>query len=273
MGCLPRARLHHPADPGGVVLPHPVLREAAAVQGRRDRHRRARHLLRAGAGHQRPVARRTSTTPSTRPRRSTRRRAAPKGRGDEHGLGRGRVGVGRCARGRGGARRVRGRARPSRRGPGGPAAASTFTVGMLLDGPAVMMLLRRHADLAAGARLQHRLRRRRPALHPLLRLPLPVQRLDARPDHEREHAPAAHVLGAGGPLLVRAHRPLVGGEAELRRRPQGLHHQPRRRRRPDLRRDHPVLRRRPDLRHPHHQRDGGERRDRATSCCSWRRAR
>ena len=34
-----------------------------------------------------------------------------------------------------------------------------------------------------------------------------------------------------GPLLVRAHRALVGGEAELRRRPQGLHHQPRGRRR------------------------------------------
>ena len=53
-------------------------------------------------------------------------------------------------------------------------------------------------------------------------------------------------LGAGRPLLVRAHRPLVGGEAELRRRPQGLPHQPRGRHRPAHRRDHPVLRRRPD---------------------------
>ena len=53
-----------------------------------------------------------------------------------------------------------------------------------------------------------------------------------------EHAADARRLGAGRPLLVRAHRALVGGEAQLRRRPQGVPHQPRRRRRPAHRRDH-----------------------------------
>ena len=50
-----------------------------------------------------------------------------------------------------------------------------------------------------------------------------------------------HRVGAGRRLLVRAHRPLVGGEAELRRRPQGVPHQPGRRHRPARRHDRPVL--------------------------------
>ena len=151
--------------------------------------------------------------------------------------------------------------RSTRRGPGGPSGDVELHRRHAARRPRRDDAVRRHADLAARAHLQHRLRRRRPALHPLLRLPVAVHRLDARADHEREHAAAPHLLGAGRPLLVRAHRPLVGGEAQLRRRPQGLHHQPRRRRRPHLRRDHPVLRRRPDLRHRHDQRDGRDRRD------------
>ena len=47
-----------------------------------------------------------------------------------------------------------------------------------------------------------------------------------------QHAAAHRLLGAGRRLLLRADRPLVGGEAQLRRRPQGIHHQPRGRRRP-----------------------------------------
>ena len=105
---------------------------------------------------------------------------------------------------------------------------------------------RRHAHLAAGAHLLHRLRPRRPPLHPLLRLPRPVHRVDALLRPRREHAADDRRLGAGRRLLLRAHRPLVGGEAELRRRAQGVPHQPRRRRRPAHRRDHPVLRRRQD---------------------------
>ena len=113
--------------------------------------------------------------------------------------------------------------------------ASTFTVGMLARRARRDDAVRRHADLAARARLQHRLRRRRPALHPLLRLPVACSpRRCSALVMSREHPPAPHLLGAGGPVLVRAHRALVGGEAELRRRPQGLHHQPRGRRRPDL---------------------------------------
>ena len=71
-----------------------------------------------------------------------------------------------------------------------------------------------------------------------------------------EHPAAHHHVGAGRRVLLRAHRPLVGGEAQLRRRPQGLPHQPRRRRRPAGRHDHPVLRRRPDLRHRRDQHAG-----------------
>ena len=82
----------------------------------------------------------------------------------------------------------------------------------------------------------HRLRRRRPPLHPLLRVPQPVHRVDAVLRPRREHAADDRGLGAGRRLLVRAHRPLVGGEAELRRRAQGVPHQPRGRRGPARRR-------------------------------------
>src|SRR4029453_15703607 len=85
----------------------------------------------------------------------------------------------------------------------------------------------RHAGVVAGPRVLDRLRARRPALHPLLRLPVAVHGVDARPGHSQDHHPAHLHVGAGGRVLVRAHRPLVGGEGQQRRRPQGLHHQPR----------------------------------------------
>ena len=82
-----------------------------------------------------------------------------------------------------------------------------FTAGMLLDGCRRDDAVRRHADLAARARVQHRLRGRRPALHPLLRVPVALHRLDARLDHEREHAAAAHLLELVGLCArSRAHR-------------------------------------------------------------------
>ena len=228
----------------------------------------ARHLLRDGAGHQRPVAR-----PRQRLRaRRGRRRTKPRRGEAERRMPSPRATRRPAAEGREAHEEFDGRARPEvmdvvverrrrvhrRHAPRRPRRDDA---------------LRRHADLAARARVQHRLRGRRPALHALLRVPLAVHRVDARADHEREHPPAPHLLGAGRPLLVRAHRPLVGGEAELRRRPQGLHHQPRRRRRPDLRRDHPVLRRRADLRHPRDQRDGGERGDQPPRAAGGRPAR
>ena len=78
---------------------------------------------------------------------------------------------------------------------------------------------RRHLHLAAGARLLHRLHARRPPLHLLLRRPLPVHRLHAPAGRVRQHPPAADRLGAGGPVLVHAHRPLVGGGGQLRAPP------------------------------------------------------
>ena len=77
-----------------------------------------------------------------------------------------------------------------------------------------------------------------------------------------------HRLGARRPVLVRAHRPLVGGEAELRRRAQGVPHQPRRRRRAARRRDHHCSSPPGRLQHPPHQPAAPSRRHRAPRCCS-----
>ena len=73
--------------------------------------------------------------------------------------------------------------------------------------------LRRHLHLADGARLLDGLHARRPALHVLLRRPVPVHRGHAPPRRRRQHPAAADRLGAGRPLLVHADRPLVGGDA------------------------------------------------------------
>ena len=97
----------------------------------------------------------------------------------------------------------------------------------------------------------------------------------------QQPAAAARRLGARRRLLLHAHRPLVGGEAELRRRVEGVPHHPHRRRRPDDRRDRLLLRRR-HLRHRQDQRVRAEparrprphaRRRRSRSCSgSWARA-
>ena len=96
-----------------------------------------------------------------------------------------------------------------------------------------MMLFVVTLDLAARARLLDRVHARRPPLHALLRRAEPVHRVDAAARRRRQHAADARRLGARRPLLVHAHRPLVGGEAELRRRAQGVPHHPHRRHRPD----------------------------------------
>ena len=72
----------------------------------------------------------------------------------------------------------------------------------------------------------------------------PLHRVDAAARRRRQHAAAARRLGARRPLLVHADRALVGGEAQLRRRAQGVPHHPHRRHRAADRRDHDVLRRR-----------------------------
>ncbi len=84
----------------------------------------------------------------------------------------------------------------------------------------------------------------RRALHPLLRLPQPLRRLDAGARPGRQLPDAVRRLGAGRPLQLPADRLLVRA-ARLRRRGQeGVHHQPHRRRRvPDRDvRDLPGLR-------------------------------
>ena len=69
-------------------------------------------------------------------------------------------------------------------------------------------------------------------------------------------------LGAGRALLLHADRPLVRGEEQLQRRPQGLLHHEDGRRRPHARRHHAVLRRRRDVPHRDPQPDGPRARDR-----------
>ena len=56
MGWFLEHAVHHPADPGGVVLPDPVLRQEAAEEGRGDRHRCRWASASCGPRHQRPVA-------------------------------------------------------------------------------------------------------------------------------------------------------------------------------------------------------------------------
>ena len=56
------------------------------------------------------------------------------------------------------------------------------------------------------------------SLHLLLRRAEPLHRFDADARRGRQHAADARRLGARRPVLVHAHRPLVGGEAQLRRR-------------------------------------------------------
>ena len=73
--------------------------------------------------------------------------------------------------------------------------------------------------------------------------PLALHRVDAAARRRRQHAAAARRLGARRRVLVHADRPLVGGEAEQRRRAEGVPHHPHRRHRAADRRDHDVLRR------------------------------
>ncbi len=80
-----------------------------------------------------------------------------------------------------------------------------------------------------------------------------------------QHAADDRGLGVGRRLFVRPDRPLVGGETQLRRRPEGVPHQPRRRHRPAHRCHRSLLRCRQQLRHPHHQPRRCRRRHRATA--------
>ena len=118
-----------------------------------------------------------------------------------------------------------------------------LSIGHHIDGLSVMAAVPRRLHLAARAGLLARVRARRPPLHPLLRRHHAVLGGHARDGPGREHGPADPRLGDHGPLLVPAHRPLVGGGAQRPGRAQGVLHRPRRRRRPARRHVDPVLRR------------------------------
>ena len=69
---------------------------------------------------------------------------------------------------------------------------------------------------------------RRRGLHPLLHVPEPVRRLDARAGAGRQPAAPLPGLGGRGPLQLPAHLVLAEGPAERLQRPQGVHRHPRR---------------------------------------------
>ena len=109
----------------------------------------------------------------------------------------------------------------------------------------------RHVHLHARADLLHRVRPRRPPLHPLLRQPHAVLRRHARDGARTEHGAAHPRLGDHGPLLVPADRALVGGGGQQPGRPQGVLHRARRRHRPAGRHRDAAR----HLRHARHPRD------------------
>ena len=126
-------------------------------------------------------------------------------------------------------------------------AASTSPSARQIDGLAVMMLF----VVTLISLLVHiystGVHARRRPLHLLLRRAEPLHRVDAHARRRLQHPAAARRLGARRPLLVHAHRALVGGEGQHQRGAEGVPHHPHRRHRPDDRRDRHVLRRGPDL--------------------------
>ena len=188
----------------------------------RDRHRRGRRVVRA--------RRACAVVPVDRPRR--RRRPAVTERAAARSGALGVFG----AEGGGTARRSSRRSCTTSRGGRTAASSSTSAPDRRPRGDDAV---RRHADLAARARLlaSTYMRGDRRYTH-YYAAAQPVHRVDAAARRRRQHAAAARRLGARRPLLVHADRALVGGEAELRRRAQGVPHHPHRRHRADDRRDH-----------------------------------
>ena len=216
-----------PLIPARVVRRDPAVRQAVPAQRLRGRHRRGRRVVRAVVRRARAsgsTACRTPTTPTASAARSARSAAASAASAP-------RAARRRCSP-------VIHQLTWFQNG------GVKLTVGIQIDGLAVMMMFVVTLDLAARARLLARVHARRPPLHALLRGAEPVHRVDAAARRRRQHAADARRLGARRPLLVHADRALVGGEAELRRRAQGVPHHPHRRHRAARRRDHDLLRRR-----------------------------
>ncbi len=230
-------RLDHPRDPGGLVRPHPLLREADAAAGRRDRDRRGRRVVRAVVRRRGPVD------------RPGRRRDRP-GRAGLRALAAAASSRPRAGTGRGGGR-----------------SRSSSTITWWQNGG--VEVRRRHPDrrprrddaVRRHARSRCSCTSTRPRtcaatvrytyFYAVLSLFTASMLLLVVADNTLADA---RRLGARRPLLVHADRALVGGEAEHRRRAQGVPHHPHRRHRPDDRRHHHVLRRRADVQHRRDQR-------------------
>ncbi len=142
---VPRPRLDHPAHPGGRLRPHPLLRQAPAAEGQRDRRRRrgawrSSLALVVNVNWCRHVDARRGDAAC--------RRATPS-----------RSPVVRRGRAAARARSTSPAGRPQSWTWWSRTAASTFRLGMLLDGLVGDDAARRHPHLAAGAHLLDRLRR------------------------------------------------------------------------------------------------------------------
>ena len=165
-----------------------------AEQGRPDRHHRRRRVLRALVRRGRPVDPARRGRHAVTPRGSRRSGAA-------------------CSAPRAAATPKPSSRRSCTRSRGGRTAASSSASAPRIDGLAVMMLF----VVTLISLLVHiysiGVHARRRPLHALLRDAEPVHRVDAAARRRRQHAAAARRLGARRPLLVRAHRALVGGEA------------------------------------------------------------
>ena len=233
-------RLDRPSPDGAVVPADPVVRQEDAEEGLGDRH-----LLRGpGADLLDLHGRQLVGLVAWRPRGHLQgRRGVGPLRGPAEvlqGRHRGPPRGGREGQGPGQVRR-RGRRRGGREGRGArdrdPARGPLPLVVRDRQGhhdhrhpgrrPVGADARRRDDHLAARPHLLHGLRRRGPALHALLRLPLALHRIDAVLRARPEHPPAHRGMGAGGRLFLCAHRALVGGETEHRRGHEGVPDQPR----------------------------------------------
>ena len=138
----------------------------------------------------------------------------------------------------------------------------------------------RHRRRRADPPVRDRLHARRPALQPLLRVPQPLRRLDARARARLELPAHLPRLGRRRPLLVPADLVLVRAQLGRGRGQEGVRHEPRRRLRlhardvPDLREARVArLRRRATSRRRTSRRRPSPR---SRCCCSsarWARAR
>ena len=197
-----------PLIPARLVRRDPAARQALPAPRRRGRHRRGRRVVR-------PVVRRDASSGSTGCRTPTTR-TAPRACIGALGRSIGRLGAG----GRRGARA----ARSIHQLTWFENAGTKLTVGTQIDGLAVMMMfVVTLISLLVHVYSLEYMRGDRRFTHFYAALSLFTASMLLLVVAE-QHAADARRLGARRPLLVHADRALVGGEAELRRRAQGVPH-------------------------------------------------